>query len=104
VVHAASRLLPHYVPATTGPLRRQPLVHKALQLTQLLQDTGAAEGRSPWVGAGGIVQKRPLIKKGTSLHVHVYSAGANRRHEWTHDARGVTEKCLMLCTELLIYA
>lgn len=71
VVHAASCLLPHYVPAMTGPLRRQPLVHKALQLTQLVQDTGAAEGRSPWVGAGGIVQKRRLMIRRTSVDVHV---------------------------------
>jgi hypothetical protein len=54
VVHAAARLLPHYLPQTQllGPLRQQPLVQQALRLTRLVVDVGAAEGRSPWVGAG----------------------------------------------------
>lgn len=52
VVHAAARLLPQYLPQLSGPLRRQPLVQQALRLTRLVMDVGAAEGRSPWVGAG----------------------------------------------------
>lgn len=52
VIHAAARLLPHYLPSISGPLRQQPLVQKALQLTTLIVGVGAAEGRSPWVGAG----------------------------------------------------
>ncbi len=57
VVHAAAQLLPHYLPNTPGPLRQQPLVQKALQLTALIVDVGAAEGRSPWVGAGEQVER-----------------------------------------------
>jgi hypothetical protein len=53
VVHTAASLLPHYLPNLTGPLRREASVQKALQLTRLVVDVGAAEGRSPWVGAGG---------------------------------------------------
>lgn len=52
VVHAATRLLPHYVPNMSSRLRNEPMVQKALQLTRLVMDVGAAEGRSPWVGAG----------------------------------------------------
>lgn len=68
VICTAARLLPHYVQQQqqqqqaaggggsvaplSGPLRGQPLVQGALQLTQLVQDVGAAEGRSPWVAAG----------------------------------------------------
>lgn len=54
VINAAARLLHHYVPDTSGPLRQQPLVQKALQLTALVVDVGAADGRSPWVGAGEV--------------------------------------------------
>jgi hypothetical protein len=52
VIHAAAQLLPTYAPNHSGPLRSEPMVRKALQLTQLLLDVGGVEGRSPWVGAG----------------------------------------------------
>ena len=50
VLHAFT---PESVAAHSGSLRGQPLVRKALQLTQLVVDAGAAGGRSPSVGAGG---------------------------------------------------
>lgn len=56
VIHAAVRLLPHYLPDTSTPLRQQPLVQKALQLTSLLMAVGATDGHSPWVAAGEVLR------------------------------------------------
>jgi hypothetical protein len=96
VIHAAARLLPHYLPSTSGPLRQQPLVQKALQLTTLIVGVGAAEGRSPWVGAG----------EGKAID---YDRLCGRRCEgllegWGHKgARGLGSYSMLLSQGVLVF-
>lgn len=78
VVHTAARLLPQYLPSLTGSLRREATVQKALQLTRLVVDVGAAEGRSPWVGAGGCVGEGWVGKDQAGSRVSAAAAGEVR--------------------------
>lgn len=91
VMRAAPTMLQHFMPApggagagagaiSSGPLRGQPLVRKALQLTQLLMDVGAVDGRSPSVGAGEATggSQRGSSGGGADPERHAHGAAASR--------------------------